>query len=233
MMKILSLQVGRPAEHVSELKDGQESAWVSSIWKTPTLARVRLEREDLDGNAQADLKNHGGPDKAVCCYAAEHYPDWRTALDTSEADFPHGAFGENWTLSGMTEDSVCIGDTYAVGTARVQVSQPRMPCWKLGRRWERPALPLEVSGSGRTGYYLRVLEPGEVGAGDMVILIERQTPLWTVASVNRAMYVDKDDAELAETLSRLPLLAEAWRRPFRRRAGLLRSRAEPPEGTST
>jgi len=106
----------------------------------------------------------------------------------------------------------------------VQVSQPRMPCWKLGRRWERPSFPLEVSGSGRTGYYFRVLEPGEVGAGDVLTLTERPLPLWTVASVNRAMYVDKDDAELAETLSRLPQLAEAWRRPFRRRVGLLRSR---------
>ncbi len=224
MMKILSLQVGRPAEHVSQLKDGQGAAWVSSIWKTTTLARVRLEREDLEGNTQADLKNHGGPDKAVCCYASEHYAHWRATLDTPEAEFPHGAFGENWTLSGMTEDAVCIGDVYAAGTARVQVSQPRMPCWKLGRRWERPSFPLEVSGSGRTGYYFRVLEPGEVGAGDVLTLTERPLPLWTVASVNRAMYVDKDDAELAETLSRLPQLAEAWRRPFRRRVGLLRSR---------
>ena len=99
-----------------------------------------------------------------------------------------------------------------------------MPCWKLGRRWERPSLPLEVSGSGRTGYYLRVLEPGEVGAGDALALIERPLPEWPVARVNQAMYVEKDDADLADTLSRLPLLAEAWRRPFRRRAGLLRSR---------
>ena len=224
MMKLLSLQVGRPAEHVSELQDGQEAAWVSGIWKLPALGRVRLDLVNLDGDAQADLKNHGGPDKAVCCYAAEHYPDWRSALGKRESEFPHGAFGENWTLVGMTEDTVCIGDTYTVGTARVQVSQPRMPCWKLGRRWERPGLPLEVSGSGRTGYYLRVLEPGEVGAGDMMTLTERPLPLWPVARVNRAMYADKADANLAEELSRLPLLAEAWRRPFRRRAGLLRSR---------
>ncbi len=223
---ILSLQVGRPAAHVSELEDGQDAAWVSGIWKFPVEGRLRLDRGSLDGDAQADLKNHGGPDKAVCCYPGEHYPDWRAALGKSEAESPFGAFGENWTLAGMTEDATCIGDTYAVGTACVQVSQPRMPCWKLGRRWERPGLPLEVSGSGRTGYYLRVLEPGEIGAGDALTLIERPTPDWPVARVNRAMYVDKDDAELADTLSRLPLLAEAWRRPFRRRAGLLRWRAQ-------
>lgn len=225
-MNILSLQVGRPAEHVSELKDGQDAAWVSGIWKTSVGGRLRLGRINLDGDAQADLKNHGGPDKAVCCYAAEHYPGWRTMLGKSEADFPPGAFGENWTLAGMTEEAVCIGDTYTVGTARVQVSQPRMPCWKLGRRWERPSLPLEVSGSGRTGFYLRVLDPGEVGAGDALTLIERPLPEWTVTRINRAMYVEKDDADLADTLSRLTLLAEAWRRPFRRRAGLLRSRTK-------
>jgi len=230
-MKLISLQVGLPAEHVSELKDGPGAAWVSGIWKAPVEGRLRLGRVNLDGDAQADLKNHGGPDKAVCCYAAEHYADWRTTLGKPDAEFPYGAFGENWTLAGMTEDAACIGDSYTVGTARVQVSQPRMPCWKLGRRWERPGFPLEVSGSGRTGYYLRVLEPGEVGAGDVLTLIERPLPDWPVASVNRAMYVDKDDAALAEELGRLSLLAEAWRRPFRRRAGLLRSRAGTPKGT--
>ena len=224
-MKILSLQVGRPAAHHSALEDGQASEWTSSIWKRPTPDRVHLRREDLDGNAQADLKNHGGPDKAVCCYAAEHYPGWRAALGKSEAEFAYGAFGENFTLTDMPEEAVCVGDVYTVGTARVQVSQPRMPCWKLGRRWERPGLPLEVSGSGKTGYYLRVLEPGEVGAGDALILTERPQPAWTVARVNAAMYVEKADADLAAALSCLPHLAEAWRRPFRRRAGLLHARA--------
>ena len=224
-MKILSLQVGLPAEHVSELADGQDAAWVSAFWKTPVSGRVRLDRANLDGDGQPDLKNHGGPDKAVCCYAAEHYPLWQDGLGLSEPHFPYGAFGENWTLAGLPEEAVCIGDVYDVGTARVQVSQPRMPCWKLGRRWERPTLPLEVQTTGRTGYYLRVLEPGEVGVGDSLILAERPLPEWPVARVNRAMYVDKADADLADELGRLSLLAEAWRRPFRRRAGLLRSRA--------
>ena len=225
-MKLLSLQVGLPAEHTSDQKDGQDVAWVSGIWKAsvPVGERRRLGRANLDGDAQADRKNHGGPDKAVCCYAAEHYPGWRATLGLSDAEFPPGAFGENFTLLGMTEEAVCIGDIYAVGTARVQVSQPRMPCWKLGRRWERPALPLEVSESGRTGFYLRVLDPGEVGAGDALALTERPLPQWTVARINQAMYMEKGDADLADTLSRLPGLAEAWRRPFRRRAGLLRSR---------
>lgn len=223
-MELISLQVGRPSEHVSELKDGNDAAWVSGIWKAPVEGRVQLDRVNLDGDGQADLKNHGGPDKAVCCYAAAHYPTWRTALGKTEDEFPYGAFGENFTLTQLTEEGVCIGDIYTVGTARVQVSQPRTPCWKLGRRWERPGLPLEASMSGRTGWYLRVLEPGEVGAGDALALIERPLPEWTVARVNQAMYVEKDDADLAEALSHLTLLAEAWRRPFRRRAGLLRPR---------
>jgi MOSC domain-containing protein YiiM len=224
-MKLISLQIGSPQVRVSTIPDGQSAEWTSSIWKSSVETRLRLERSQLDGDAQADLKNHGGPDKAVCCYAAEHYPGWRAALGKTETDFSYGAFGENFTLQGLTEDRVCIGDIYAVGTALVQVSQPRMPCWKLGRRWELPHLPLEVQARGLTGYYLRVMEPGDVGAGDELTLTERPLPEWTVLRVNQAMYVEKSDIELAEELSHLTLLAEAWRRPFRRRAGLLRSRA--------
>ncbi|MDQ2801113.1 MAG: MOSC domain-containing protein [Armatimonadota bacterium] len=223
-MLLVSLQIGPPRSHVSSIQDGNDAAWVSGIWKGPVSGRVHLDWAKLDGDGQADLKNHGGPDKAVCCYAAAHYPAWRTELGRTDDEFPHGAFGENFTWTDAVEEGICIGDIYTVGTARVQVSQPRMPCWKLGRRWERPGLPLEASTSGRTGWYLRVLEPGEVGAGDMLALIERPLPLWSVARVNQAMYVEKNDADMAEELSQLALLAEAWRRPFRRRAGLLRSR---------
>lgn len=228
-MKLISLQIGRPAEHMSPIKDGKEAEWVSSIWREPVSGRVHLSRTDLDGNAQADLKNHGGPDKAVCCYSAEHYPDWRTALGLSEAEFSHGAFGENWTLTGLTEDAVCLGDLYTVGAAKVQVSQPRMPCWKVGRRWERPDLPGEMTKTGRTGFYLRVLEEGEIGAGDALTLEDRPLPDCTVARLNDALYVYKNDALQDEELARLPLLAEAWRRTFRRRAGLLKYRADRKE----
>lgn len=224
-MNLISLQIGRPAEHLSVLKDGQDAEWDSSIWKHPVAGRLLLGRTDLDGNAQADTKNHGGPDKAVCCYSAEHYPSWREALNLPDAEFGFGAFGENFTLTGLTEDAVCLGDTYTVGTAKVQISQPRMPCWKVGRRWERPGLPGEMTQTGRTGFYLRVLEEGEVGAGDTLALQERPLPEWTVARLNAALYVDKNNAEQDQYLSRLPLLAEAWRRTFRRRAGLLKYRA--------
>lgn len=225
-MKLVSLQIGRPAEHTSIVKDGKDAEWVSSIWREAVSGRVHLGRADLAGNAQADLKNHGGLDKAVCCYSAEHYPLWRSQLNMAETDFAYGAFGENFTLTGLTEDAVCLGDIYTVGPATVQISQPRMPCWKVGRRWERPDLPREMTETGHTGFYLRVLEEGEVGAGDTLTLTERPLPDYTVARLNDALYVHKNDPVQDGDLARLPLLAEAWRRTFRRRAGLLRYRAE-------
>ena len=228
-MKIVSLQLGRPRDSVSHLKDGKEADWVSSIWREAVTDRVHLGRTDLAGNAQADLKNHGGPDKAVCCYSAEHYPDWRELLNLTEGEFAYGAFGENFTVSELTEDAVCLGDIYIVGAATVQVSQPRMPCWKVGRRWERPDLPAEMTGTGRTGFYLRVLAEGEVGAGDTLTFQERPLPEWTITRLNTALYVDKNNQAQDEELSHLPLLAEAWRRTFRRRAGLLRYRSELKE----
>lgn len=222
---LIALQVGIPQERTSTIRDGQDAVWTSAIVKKPVPMRLRLDRHNLAGDAQADLKHHGGKDKAVCCYSAEHYPLWRHALGLDELAFGWGAFGENFTVEGLTEVTVCIGDVYQVGTARVQVSQPRMPCYKLGRRWGRPEFPSEVKDSGRTGYYLRVLEPGEVGPSDALSLLERPLPDWSVARINDAMYVRKDDAALADELGRLPLLAEAWRSPFRRRAGLIRYRA--------
>ncbi len=225
-MNLLSLQLGRPRESVSRLSDGKDAEWVSSIWRTPVNERLHLGRTDLAGNAQADLKNHGGPDKAVCCYSAEHYPDWRSLLNLTEEEFGYGAFGENFTVSELTEEAVCLGDIYTLGTATVQISQPRMPCWKVGRRWGRPDLPGEMTQTGRTGFYLRVLTEGEVGAGDTLTLQERPLPEWTIARLNTALYVDKNNAERDQYLSRLPHLAEAWRRTFRRRAGLLKYREE-------
>ncbi len=230
-MKLVSLQIGRPAEHISSVKDGKDAEWVSSIWREAVTRRVSLSLTDLAGNAQADLKNHGGPDKAVCCYSAEHYAAWRSRLDISETDFAYGAFGENFTLTGLTEDAVCLGDIYTAGTAKVQISQPRMPCWKVGRRWERPDLPGEMTVTGRTGFYLRVLTEGEVGAGDTLTLQDRPLPDYTVARLNDALYIHKNNPLQDEALARLPLLAEAWRRTFRRRAGLLKYRAELKETT--
>ncbi len=226
---LLSLQIGLPQTRASDLDDGQAREWTSAIGKAPVLGRVALGATHLAGDGQADLKNHGGADKAVCCYPAVHYPTWRALLSLAEGAFPYGAFGENFTVDGLAEGEACIGDIYAVGEAVVQVSQPRMPCWKMGRRWNRERLPSEMVARGQTGWYLRVLEPGEVGAGDTLALRERPLPQWTVSRINHAMYVDKANAALAYELGRLPLLAEAWRSPFRRRAGLIASHAHRRE----
>jgi MOSC domain-containing protein YiiM len=216
-MQLVSIQIGKPETRTSPVRDGKNARWTSGIFKTPVTGPRAVELTQMDGDGQADLVNHGGPDKALNCYCAEHYPNWRAALALPSDVFGYGAFGENFTLSGMAEDLVCIGDIYAVGTARVQVSQPRVPCYKLGRRWEMADLPQRVIASGQTGYYLRVLEPGVVEAGDAVSLIERPEPEWTVARMNDAYYHRKADRALAAHIARLDVLAEAWRNVFRRR----------------
>lgn len=220
MNTLISLQVGKPQERKSQIADGAGAVWTSGIFKFPVTDRLRLLRMGLDGDGQADLQNHGGPDKAVCCYPAEHYPHWRTTLGMDDLQFPFGAFGENFTLHGMPEDMVCLGDIYAIGTARVQISQPRVPCYKLGRRWDLASLPGLVMQNGGTGYYLRVLGTGEVGSGDALTRLERPLPDWPITRLNDAMYARKDDTALARQIASLPLLADAWRSYFRRRAGV-------------
>ena len=131
--------------------------------------RVFVGRTNLVGDGQADLENHGGIDKAVLAYSADHYPKWRREL--SLPDMPYGAFGENLTISGLSEESVCIGDTLRIGTVTFEVSQPRQPCWKLARRWRMHELTGLVVRNGRSGWYLRVLEEGWIEASMPVMLI--------------------------------------------------------------
>lgn len=209
---LLSVNVGLPREFgpvpAGWPADPPGRSLRSGIFKAPVAGSVRLGLTNLAGDAQADLQKHGGPDKAVNAYAASHYPDWRAKLDL--ADFLPGAFGENFTIAGLTEESVCIGDTYAVGEARVQVSQPRQPCWKLARRWRIKDLTALVERSGRTGWYFRVLAEGEVAAGLPLILLDRPYPQWTIARANAIMRRRKTDPDAAE-LAACPLLAESWR----------------------
>ena len=140
---------------------------------------LSVETDNLAGDEQADLTVHGGPDKAVCVYSADHFPEWSRVL--REGDLGAGAFGENFSVSHMDETSVCVGDVYAVGTSLVQVSQPRSPCWKLAARWNRPDLPRLVLQSGRTGWYFRVLQRGVVSAGEELSLSDRPCGEWSIA----------------------------------------------------
>ncbi len=163
-----------------------------------------LRKANLDGDRQADLRVHGGPDQAVLCYSADHYPAWRSELGIPEIG--PGGFGENFTIAGATEESVCIGDVYGVGEAFVGVAAPRGPCWKISQRWRRPDLLERVERSGRHGWYARVLREGLVEAGAEMTLVERPYPDWTVARAAGAIRWRKRDPEEALRLSRVEAL---------------------------
>jgi MOSC domain-containing protein YiiM len=208
-----SLNVGFPRH-----TDGPEP-WTSGIYKSPILGRIHLSSENLAGDGQADLSVHGGPDKAVCVYSVDHYPLWRQELGVPECG--PGWFGENFSVDGQTETAVAIGDTFTIGTAVVQISQPRAPCWKLGRRWHRLDMQKLVVQSGRTGWYLRVLQTGDVERGDALTLIERPFPRLTIDAVNAVRHSRGGtvDIEAARELANCPALAEAWRGGFRNLVG--------------
>ncbi len=163
-MKILSVNVGMPREI-----EWRGETIRTSIFKAPVPGRVRVRRLNLEGDQQSDLTVHGGRNKAVYVYPSEHYPFWRTELPDTE--LPWGAFGENLTTEGLLEESVAIGDVLRCGSAEFVVTQPRMPCFKLGIRFGRPDMPRRFQRAGRHGFYLAVLREGEVGAGDPIELV--------------------------------------------------------------
>jgi MOSC domain-containing protein YiiM len=213
---ILSIQVGLPKQlGIEGATEPMERPWTTGFYKEPIAGAVYLGKTNLVGDGQADLTVHGGKEKAVLAYPAKHYPQWQQELNLT--DFPYGAFGENFTISLQSEEDVCIGDIYAVGDAKIQVSQPREPCWKLARRWQRKDLPKRVIASGRSGWYFRVLSEGLVESGLPLLLLERSLPQWTIARVNNAFYRGKEDfSELAAC----PLLSSTWRQYFSaRRSG--------------
>jgi MOSC domain-containing protein YiiM len=209
-MKVVAVSVGTP-----RAVEWRGRTIETSIFKTPVAGRVRVGRLDLDGDQQADLSVHGGPDKAVYAYPAEHYAFWRTELP--DADLAWGAFGENLTTEGLVEDAVCIGDRYRAGTAELVVTQPRMPCYKLGIRFGRADMVKRFLQSGRSGFYCAVAKEGDVGAGDAVELLARDERGLTVADVVRLYAADAADQSLLERASEHPGLPAGWRDYFRKR----------------
>jgi MOSC domain-containing protein YiiM len=203
--RVLSLQVGRAGTLPWR---GRQVA--SAIDKTPVDGRVALAPLGFAGDEQADLRLHGGVDKAVCCYPSEHFPRWAALLDRET--MPFGAFGENLTLAGALETEVCIGDTYTLGGdgAVVQVSQPRGPCFKVAARWRRTTVTRDMAREMIAGFYLRVLEPGTVAAGDTMDLVDRISGV-TVAEVLRVTYRDRHDPAALARVVAVPELAEQWR----------------------
>jgi MOSC domain-containing protein YiiM len=208
---LLSIQVSLPKAYGQPgADDWMDQPWQTGFYKEQVFGPQWLAQTNLAGDGQADLVNHGGPDKAVLAYAAAHYPRWRERLQ--RPDFPYGAFGENFTVDGLTEDTVCIGDIYRLGGALVQVSQPRQPCWKLARRWRIKTLAALVEQNGWTGWYLRVLEEGEVEAGQPMALLERLHPAWTVTRTTRTMRTRHQDHHAAGQLALIEELAISWRK---------------------
>jgi MOSC domain-containing protein YiiM len=215
---LASVQVGRPRWHGTPgAADPFDRAFATGFWKDPVAGPVMVRATNLDGDGQADLENHGGADKAVLAYAAAHYPRWREEL--AVPDLPHGGFGENLTVGGLTEPDVCIGDVWRVGGAVLEVSQPRQPCWKLARRWRVKTLPARVIDTGRSGWYLRVVEEGLIEAGQPVEVVDRRRPGWTVERAHRVMFFHRADAGENAALAAVPELSLSWREVLRQRAG--------------
>lgn len=190
---------------------------VSAIDKQPVSTALVVTPLGLEGDMQADREHHGGPDKALHHYPAEHYPAWRAECPAQADLFQPGGFGENLSTLGLDEHSVCLGDIHRLGTTTLQVSQGRSPCRKLNARFGRADMPARVLASGRTGWYYRVLVPGVAAPDDSLILLERPAPAWNVARLLRALFIDpvrrRDLAELAGH----PLLSDNWRERAARR----------------
>jgi MOSC domain-containing protein YiiM len=213
-MHIVSIQVGRPrrvewkGEHIT-----------TSIFKQQVAGRVRVGALNIEGDAQADLRVHGGVKKAVYAYPSEHYAFWRGELPGVE--LPWGAFGENLTTAGMDEAEVCVGDTLRVGTALVRVTQPRLPCYKLAAKFQNDEIIARFLHSGRSGFYLEVLEEGEAGAGDEVTLVEAAAQRVSIAELV-ALYTErKNDVALLRRAAAAPALPEGWKTKFAERLAQL------------
>lgn len=184
----------------------------TGIFKKPVEAPAMLRTLNLDGDGQADLTVHGGPDKAVYAYPSEHYGDWRAELPG--VDLPWGMFGENFTTGGLLEKAVYIGDRFRIGEAEVRVTGPRLPCFKLGLKFGRVDIIKRFLTSRRTGFYLAVARPGIVGSGDAIELIERAQEEISVADIVRLYAFEKDDVKTLRRALEVVALPESWKDHF-------------------
>jgi len=209
-MKIISLNVGRP-----RLVMRNDEPVSTGIFKEPIAGRVMLRTLNLDGDRQADLTVHGGPEKAVYVYPSEHYAFWK--LELPDMDLPWGMFGENFTTEGMFETEINIGDIFRIGSAEVMVTQPRMPCYKLGIRFGRTDIIKRFLASERTGFYLSVLKEGEVGVADEFELLDKNTSGVRVVDVTRLYGSDKQNVDLIRRAIATEALPDNWRNYFRKR----------------
>ena len=211
-----SLQVGTPQKYgVEGSRAKMERPWKTSFFRLPSTQPHWLYKTHLEGNMQADTKNHGQPGQAVLLYSGMHYPLWQEELHLPEIG--HGGFGENFTLDGISEQTACLADIYAIGEARIQVTGPRYPCWKIARRWNTADLTKRVAATGRTGWYCSVLQEGLIEPGMPVLLVERAYPRWTMALINDFTHGHNKNVALARELASCPHLEEWWQEMIMRR----------------
>jgi MOSC domain-containing protein YiiM len=207
MARLLSVNVGLP----------RDIAWKgrlvhTGIWKDPVAGRCRVGRLNLEGDGQGDLNGHGGEQRAVFVYQIESYRHWQDEL--KRTDFVHGQFGENFTIEGLADDVVCIGDRYQIGSALFEVTQPRVTCYRVGIRTSEPRMPALLTSSGRPGFYFRVLREGEVGAGDEIVKVGEAKERMTVADINALLYSSNHPRDQLERALRIEALSPGWRRSF-------------------
>jgi len=202
---ILELRIGRP-------KPLGAAGALSAIDKHKVDGALVAGPLGLDGDAQADRKHHGGPDKAIHAYAVAHLSGWADELPAQAERFRPGAFGENLVIGGASEADICLGDRWRIGAALVEVSQGRQPCWKLNLRFDVADMARRVQESGRTGWYFRVIEPGLIAAGDRGTLVARSHPAWTLSRTSHLLYHDSMNRAALTELAQLPGLPDNWRR---------------------
>lgn len=215
-MKIISLNVGQPRR---VLHNGNEV--ITGIFKSPVPGPLMLRRLNLDGDRQADLENHGGKNKAVYAYPAEHYEFWRRELP--EMELPWSMFGENLTTEGLTEADACIGDQFRIGEAVIKVAQPRIPCYKLGIRFGRDDIVKRFFASRRSGIYFSVVEEGFVHLGDSIELVQRDENRISIADVNRAYADSRDNTDLLRRIVSAEILPSGLQHDLQEELALISS----------
>jgi MOSC domain-containing protein YiiM len=210
-MKIISVNIGLPREVKWKGKTVR-----TGIFKQPVKDRVMLRSLNLDGDGQADLTVHGGLEKAVYVYPFEHYDYWQSELPDTELTL--GNFGENFTTTGLREEELNIGDRFRIGTVKLMVTQPRLPCYKLGIRFGRADMVKRFLASRRTGFYFSVLQEGEVGTGDTLELVSRDDNNITVADITQLYTHEQTNPELLHRAAQLAALPESWRNYFQQQS---------------
>lgn len=206
-MKLISVNVGLP-----RLLSWQGTTFKTGIFKNPVEGKVMLRATNLDGDRQADLTVHGGPNKAVYAYPGEHYPAWQLELPDEKRGW--GAFGENFTTEGLLESKVCVGDRFQIGAAVLRVTTPRLPCLKLAAKFQREDIIKRFVRNGRCGFYFSVFKEGEVAAGDEISFIGRETATLSIAEVNKLYTSASPDPRLLERSLDVQFLPQSWRDRF-------------------